>query len=104
MNILYKALRKEGFVFIDSVTTGSTKVKQIAHNFGDAYVARDTFIDNIHTVPAIHKQLRQAVKLAKKNGYAVVIGHPHPSTLKALSTAKNIFNGVELVYIDEIYR
>jgi polysaccharide deacetylase 2 family uncharacterized protein YibQ len=104
MNILYKALRKEGFAFVDSLTTGSSRVKQIAHNFGDAYVARDTFIDNVHSVAAIHKQLRQAVRLAKKNGYAVVIGHPHPSTLKALASAKNIFNGVELVYIDEIYR
>jgi polysaccharide deacetylase 2 family uncharacterized protein YibQ len=104
MYILYKALRQEGFVFIDSMTTGFSKVKQIAHDFGDAYVARDTFIDNEHTVSAIHKQLRQAVKLAKKNGYAIVIGHPHPTTIKALGSAKNIFKGIDLVYIDEIYR
>ena len=104
MYTLYIALRKEGFVFIDSMTTGSSKVKNIAHGFGDAYVARDTFIDNVHTVPAIHKQLIQAVKLAKKNGYAVVIGHPHSVTMKALSSAKDIFRDVELVYIDEIYR
>ncbi len=104
MSILYAALREEGFVFVDSMTTGSSKVKKIAHGFGDAYVARDTFIDNVHTVPAIHKQLRQAVKLAKKNGYAVVIGHPHPATIKALGSAKNIFKDIDLVYIDEIYR
>jgi len=104
MYTLYTALRKEGFVFIDSMTTGSSKVKKIAHGFGDAYVARDTFIDNVQTVPAIHKQLTQAVKLAKKNGYAVVIGHPHSATMKALSSAKNIFKDVDLVYIDEIYR
>ena len=104
MYTLYTALRKEGFVFIDSMTTGSSQVKKIAHDFGDAYVARDTFIDNVHTVPAIHKQLIQAVKLAKKNGYAVVIGHPHTVTMKALGSAKNIFKDVDLVYIDEIYR
>jgi len=104
MSTLYRALRQEGFVFVDSMTTGSSKVKKIAHGFGDAYVARDTFIDNVHTVPAIHKQLRQAVKLAKKNGYAVVIGHPHPTTIKALGSAKSIFKDIDLVYIDEIYR
>ncbi len=104
MYTLYIALRKEGFVFIDSLTTGSSKVKNIAHRFGDAYVARDTFIDNVHTVPAIRKQLIQAVKLAKKNGYAVAIGHPHSTTMKALISAKDIFRDVELVYIDEIYR
>ena len=84
MHTLYVALRKEGFVFIDSMTTSSSKVKKIAHDFGDAYVARDTFIDNVHTVPAIRKQLIHAVQLAKKNGYAVVIGHPHLVTMQAL--------------------
>ncbi len=104
MTTLYVALRKEGFVFIDSRTTGLSQVRKIAHGFGDAYVARDTFIDNVHTVPAIHKQLTQAVKLAKKNGYAVVIGHPHSSTMEALGSAKTIFKDIDLVYIDEIYR
>ena len=104
MGMLYGILRKEGFVFVDSRTTGSTKVRKIAHDFGDAYVARDIFIDNKHSVPYIHKQLRQAVKTAKKKGYAIAIGHPHTVTMKALSSAKEIFKDVELVYIDEIYR
>jgi len=104
MHTLYKALRKKGFVFVDSRTTGMSKVRKIAHEFGDVYVARDIFIDNTHTVPYIHKQLRQAVKTAKKKGYAVAIGHPHPVTIKALSRAKSIFKEVELVYIDDIYR
>ncbi len=104
MEMLYGILRKEGFVFVDSRTIGSTKVRKIAHAFGDAYVARDIFIDNKHNVPYIHKQLRQAVKTAKKKGYAVAIGHPHPVTMKALASAKDIFKDVELVYIDEIYR
>ena len=104
MYTLYVALRKEGFVFIDSRTTGSSQVRKIAHNFGDAYVARDTFIDNVHTVPAIHKQLMDAVQLAKKNGYAVAIGHPHAITMQALGSAKTVFKDIDLVYINEIYR
>ncbi len=104
MEMLYAILRKEGFVFVDSRTTASTKVRKIAHAFGDAYVARDVFIDNNHNIPYIRKQLRQAVKTAKKKGYAIAIGHPHPVTMKALSSAKDIFRDVELVYIDEIYR
>jgi len=104
MEMLYGILRKEGFVFVDSRTTATTKVRKIAHAFGDAYVARDIFIDNKHNVPYIHKQLRQAVKTAKKKGYAIAIGHPHLVTMKALSSAKDIFKDVELVYIDEVYR
>ncbi len=104
MEILYGLLRKEGFIFVDSRTVGSTKVRKIAHSYGDAYVGRDIFIDNTHTISYIHKQLRQAVKIAKKKGYAVAIGHPHKTTMKALESTKDIFKDVELVYIDEVYK
>ncbi|TNF44073.1 MAG: divergent polysaccharide deacetylase family protein, partial [Epsilonproteobacteria bacterium] len=104
MQILYSALRKEGFIFVDSRTIASTKVPKITDEFGDAYVARDVFIDNEHNVPYIHKQLQKAVNKAKKRGFAVAIGHPHKTTLKALSSAGSIFADVELVYIDELYR
>ena len=104
MQTLYTALRKEGFVFLDSRTIGSTKVPKITEEFGDAYVARDVFIDNEHNVPYIHKQLQKAVKMAKKRGYAIAIGHPHKMTMKALSSAASILNDVELVYIDELYQ
>ncbi len=103
MKTLYAALRKEGFIFIDSRTIGSTKVPKITEEFGDTYVARDVFMDNEHNVPYIHRQLQKAVKMAKKRGYAIAIGHPHKMTMKALSSAGSIFNEVELVYIDEIY-
>lgn len=104
MSTLYQALRNEGFVFIDSRTVGSSKVGKIAHHFGDAYVARDIFIDNIHSIVYIHGQLRKAVNLAKKKGYAITIGHPHHITMQALSSANEILKDVELVYIDRIYK
>ncbi len=104
MQTLYTALRKEGFVFVDSRTIASTKVPKITEEFGDAYVARDVFIHKEHNVPYIHRQLQKAVKMAKKRGYAIAIGHPHKMTLKALSSAVSIFNDVELVYIDELYQ
>jgi len=104
MHTLYGALRKEGFVFVDSRTIASTKVPKITEDFGDAYVARDVFIDNEHHVPYIHRQLQKAVNMAKKRGYAIAIGHPHKMTMKALTSAADIFNEVELVYIDELYQ
>ena len=104
MKYLYGALKKEGFVFVDSFTIATSKVKKIAHEFGDVYVRRDVFIDNKHTVPYIHKQLKIAVQKAKKNGYAIAIGHPHKVTMKAIRLASKILKDVELVYIDEVYR
>ena len=104
MERLYRVLRKEGFFFVDSRTIGSTKVPQITKVCGDTYVARDVFIDNVQSLPHIHKQLQKAVKIAKKRGYAIAIGHPHEKTFEALSSAKEILQDVDLVYIDELYR
>ncbi len=104
MQRLYSALRKEGFVFVDSRTIASTKVPQISEAYGDTYIARDVFIDNLQTVPSIHQQLQKAVNIAKKKGYAIAIGHPHKMTIKALTTSKDILEDVDLVYIDTLYR
>jgi len=104
MTTLYHVLRKEGFIFVDSRTTSSTRVKKIAKSYGDTYVSRDIFIDNEHSVDYIHNQLRKAVGIAKKKGYAIAIGHPHKITMKAIKSAKGIFKDVEIVYIDEIYK
>jgi len=104
MNRLYEAMRKEGFIFIDSRTSAKSKVGKIAHAHGDAYVARDIFLDNIQSVPAIRNQLKKAVRLAKKNGYAIAIGHPHKATIAALKSAAPLLKDVDVVYVDEIFR
>lgn len=99
---LYNSLKKEGFMFIDSRTIASTKVPQISKKFGDTYVSRDIFIDNVQQINMIHKQLKKAVNLAKKKGYAIAIGHPHAVTMKALFSAESILKEVELIYIDDL--
>lgn len=101
---LYKVLKSEGFLFLDSRTIASSKVRDIAKRFGDRYLGRDIFIDNVHTTKAIHAQLRKAVKLAKRRGYAIVIGHPHRLTIESIASAKYILKDVELLYIDEFYK
>jgi len=103
MKKMYGYLKAEGFIFVDSRTSGKTKVPKIAKEFGDRYIVRDIFIDNTQSTAYIHKQLAKAVKIAKKRGYAIAIGHPHKVTFKALASAKKLFKGVELVYIDELY-
>ena len=104
MHLAYKIMKENGFVFIDSKTINTSKVESIAFSFGDAYVSRDIFIDNKHNVLYIHQQLKKAVEIAKAKGFAVAIGHPHESTMKALSTSGDILSDVELVYIDGIYK
>ncbi len=102
MLTLYVALKKEGFMFVDSRTIASTKVPKITKKFTDVYMARDIFIDNVHHVKTIHQQLRKAVAISKKKGYAIAIGHPHTATMKALSTSGSILKDVELIYLDDL--
>lgn len=103
MAMLYPILRDNGFIFVDSRTSPNTKVRKIVHAYKDLYIYRDTFLDNVQNVNAIRKQLREAVKTAKKNGHAIAIAHPHVLTFQALASAEDILKEVEVVYLDELF-
>ena len=102
LSTVYGILKEEGFVFIDSRTSAKTKGKKVAKAYGDFYLHRDVFIDNVQEFDAIRKQLKTAVKKAKNRGYAIAIGHPHTATLKTLEKSKDILKAVDVVYIDEL--
>ena len=104
MYTLYKALDNQGFVFIDSRTIGSSKVRKITREFKQLYISRDIFIDNEHNIPYIHQKLKEAVAMAKRKGYAIAIGHPHKVTMEALQQARTILEDVEVVYIDDMFQ
>ena len=103
MQNLLRAMREHRFLFIDSRTSPATKAKAAMKGLGMRYVHRDVFLDNQNSVAAVRKKLREAVTLAKKQGYAIAIGHPKSSTLRALANSADILGEVDLVYLDEIY-
>lgn len=105
VNRLIYALNKYNINFIDSRTTAKTKVPKVMKNFGYKYMARDVFLDHKHEKEYALKQIKQAVKVAKKYGTAIAIGHPHKNTLWALNQAKKrkYFQDIELVYINQLY-
>ncbi|HEH4644757.1 TPA: divergent polysaccharide deacetylase family protein [Campylobacter coli] len=103
MRKLYKAFEKEGLIFVDSKTIASSKAPKVAKALGQIYIQRDVFLDNQDDVVYIKKQLMDAVKLAKKKGFAIAIGHPRKNTFKALEQSKDLLESVELVYLSEIY-
>ncbi len=100
---LYKALSRNRLIFIDSRTSANTVVPKVAKIFHQKLLSRDIFIDNIADISYIRGQLKKAVKKAKKNGYAIAIGHPHPKTFEALRKSKSLFKDVKLVYVSTIY-
>ncbi len=101
---LFGDLKKEGFIFIDSRTTSKTVVPKVSKAYHFPYIARDVFLDNVQDTKAILKQLKEAISIAKKRGYAIAIGHPHPTTLKALNEAKTLLKGIKPIYFDQFYR
>jgi polysaccharide deacetylase 2 family uncharacterized protein YibQ len=77
-------LQRRNKFFVDSRTSARTVAAAEAQKIGLASVSRDVFLDDERTEAAITTQLQTAIKLAHKQGSAVMIGHPYPQTLAVL--------------------
>ncbi|MDZ5432279.1 divergent polysaccharide deacetylase family protein [Pseudomonas fluorescens] len=77
-------LQRRHKFFVDSRTSAQTVAAQQAQKIDLASVSRDVFLDDEPTEAAIHIQLQTAISLARKQGSAVMIGHPYPQTLAVL--------------------
>jgi polysaccharide deacetylase 2 family uncharacterized protein YibQ len=77
-------LQRRHKFFVDSRTSAQTVAAQQAQKIDLASVSRDVFLDDEPTETAIYTQLQTAIGLARKQGSAVMIGHPYPQTLAVL--------------------
>lgn len=102
MGRLYKALDKYGFIFVDSRTSAKSVAKKYSYKYNMPYIVRNTFLDNDRNFQAVQKQLLDAVRIAKKQGYAVAIGHPYDITIKVLKESKHLLKDVELIYLNKL--
>ncbi|NVJ52439.1 MAG: divergent polysaccharide deacetylase family protein [Campylobacteraceae bacterium] len=102
MDKLFKALTKYNFTFVDSRTTSKSKGKIMAKKYKMPYIARNIFLDNEQKFGYIQNQLKKAIRIAKKRGYAIAIGHPHDITLKVLKESKPLLKDLELIYINQL--
>ncbi len=102
MDKLFKALIKYDFIFMDSRTTGKTVGKQMAAKYNMPYIVRNVFLDNEQEFNYIQNQLKKAIKIAKKNGFAIAICHPHSITLKTLRESKHLLNDLEMIYLNQL--
>ncbi len=102
MQNLISIMQSENLHFLDSRTTADTKAGVVSKAMHLRLLSRDVFLDNIAKPKEIIQQLKKAIKLAKKSGYAIAIGHPHKNTLKTLMGAKKYLKDVRLVYVNEL--
>ena len=102
MDYFMRALKKYGFIFLDSKTTPKSVGEKYAKKYSVPYLSRDIFLDNKKEYNYILKQLKKAIKIAQKRGYAVAIGHPHKITLEVLTKSKKLFKDLNIVYVNKI--
>ena len=85
MHWLMQALKERGgLYFLDSRTTKETVAEQTAANHGIPHLKRDVFLDNTRQREEIARQFERLVLIAKRQGFAVGIGHPYVETLDIL--------------------
>jgi polysaccharide deacetylase 2 family uncharacterized protein YibQ len=84
MNVVMKALRKKDLYFVDSVTIGSSVAGQSAWDAGLRTAVRDVFLDHEDHIGFVRKALKKTENAAKRQGYAIAIGHPKNSTIQGL--------------------
>ncbi len=84
MKVALAAIGEAGYFFVDSKTSGRSVGLKVARELGLKTVGRDVFLDNERDLDYIRGQFKAAIAVARKNGYAVAIGHPYPETIEVL--------------------
>ena len=103
MRSVMTELSKRNLIFLDSRTTAETVAYETANEMGVLAFKRDVFLDNIRTPEAINEAFQKALRVARKNGTAIIIGHPYPATLDYLETAlEHLPADIRLVGISEL--
>jgi polysaccharide deacetylase 2 family uncharacterized protein YibQ len=84
MRQVFSVLKRRGLYFVDSRTTPDTVGRSTARLFKVPFAERDVFIDHYPERDFIRGQIKKLIKRAARQGQAVGIGHPHPSTYEVL--------------------
>ena len=78
-------LAQRHLYFIDSRTTAETLALEAAQREGLPAFYRAVFLDDTETVPYTLGQLQQLRRMVQQEGVALAIGHPHATTIAALT-------------------
>ncbi len=97
MQLLMSVIAERELYFIDSRTSAKTVAATIAGRHNIKHLSRDVFLDNTPTVDHIHGQFQRLLRVARKHGVAVAIGHPHMATLDYLESVLPTLEALENV-------
>ncbi|OZI14368.1 hypothetical protein CE195_09200 [Sodalis-like symbiont of Philaenus spumarius] len=84
MQHVMQALSHYSYYFLDSMTIGNSQAVSAATGTGVRVLKRQVFLDDTANEADIRLQFNRAVALARRNSFAIAIGHPHPATVRVL--------------------
>lgn len=104
MEWVMQELNCHNMYFIDSRTSGKSIAYETAKTSHVPHLSRDVFLDNEQSEAYTAKAFAQLLRIAKRKGLAIAIGHPYPSTLSFLEKTlpKLDAMGIELVYPSQV--
>ncbi len=78
-------LVRRGLLFVDSRTSARSVAQDSAQAHGLPNAGRDVFLDHYEGQAEVRKRLLETERVARKQGYAIAIGHPRAATLAELA-------------------
>lgn len=84
MDWLMEELAARDLFFVDSRTSAQTVAAHAAADRGVEHLSRNVFLDNQRSPEALAAAFDKALRIARRDGMAVLIGHPYPETLAFL--------------------
>ena len=106
MRTVLNVLKERKMFFIDSKTTPASTGDRLAREMGVRAGARNVFLDNQQDVAAVRAQIGKLAAMAKRNGGAIGICHPHKTTIQALAVFLPALTseGITFVHASELVR
>ena len=105
MKRFLKIIKEEELFFFDSKTIAGTVGYGTAKSLGIKTAIRDVFLDDGEkSYPNAVKEIKRLIDKALTHGKAIAIGHPHPTTLRAIKDSIKFIRekGVKIVFLSEL--
>ncbi len=104
MQVLISELKKKKLFFLDSLTSPKSVGFNLARMQGIKALNRDIFLDDKDDPAEIEAQWMKLIKIANKNGYAILLAHPKKNTTEFLQKILKNNNEVTVVPVSEILK
>ena len=99
LTLVFNKLKSKKLFFVDSRTSSDTKTIVTAEKVGLPVAVRNIFLDNNRDYNEIYNILVGVAKRNGDNSPVIIIGHPYPETIRAVSDAVKVLKEKEIAIV-----